>query len=169
MGRRTKNTPERIDKLCGFISTGSSKKDACHLVGIDPSTLCRWLPPENKEGDEGKKGTKEQQELQARIDTAESGYKATHLGIIANAATQPSKVTKVHIREMPDGTKLKDITEETRPPLWTASAWLLERGYPAEFGRRIEHAGEVSSGPAPIINVVFSDEPEGDENGKSEA
>ena len=36
---------------------------------------------------------------------------------------------------------------------WKAEAWQLERKFPEEFGRRIEHAGKID-GPAPVYQLL---------------
>ena len=50
----------------------------------------------------------------------------------------------------------------TKPPTWQAAAWLLERKFPGEFGRRVvEPEGKVKGSAATrTIQIVFGDEDE---------
>ena len=74
-------------------------------------------------------------------------------------------------RQNPDGSVVKKTTRETGPSAWQASAWLLERKFPGEFGRRVvEPGGEMKGSAAAlaIIKINFGDEDEeGDEEGKA--
>ena len=42
-GRKTKKTPSLEEKLLAALRVGHTDKDACALVGIDPSTLYDWI------------------------------------------------------------------------------------------------------------------------------
>lgn len=50
---------------------------------------------------------------------------------------------------------------------WKASAWLMERRFPSEFGRRtkLEHAGEIKGGAPRKVEVTLHRPPERDEEG----
>ena len=49
--------------------------------------------------------------------------------------------------------RLKNIRVAGDEGDWKANAWLLERKYPEQFGRRIEHAGKID-GPAPVYQLL---------------
>lgn len=136
----SKLTPKLSKSLCGYISHGLTIKDACRLTGVHPSTLARWRNPDYEPN------SPIHQQLALDLEEAESAFKRVHVDVIERAALLPSTVTREIIKEHPDGSVTKDVTTETRPPKWTASAWLLERRFPAEFGRRLEHSGDIQLG-----------------------
>ena len=61
-----------------------------------------------------------------------------------------SSLRKTHVKRLPDGTEIKEIHKETRPPDVKAALWWLERRFPEEFGRRLEHSGSLDTGPKTI-------------------
>lgn len=84
-------------------------------------------------------------------ETAEAEHKATLLGRIETAGTDPNITRKTTVRyaapkivaengsvtygEMVEVERT--VTVEERPGPWTALAWLLERRYPDELGRKM--------------------------------
>lgn len=113
-GRPTKLTPEASAKLCKAMSTGCLEGDAAAAAGIDRGTLSRWL----------KRG---------RAEGAREPYKA-----FAEAFDNAAKVAKVGLLAVIHGAVRGEKGEKgwVREPSWKAAAWLLERRYPEEYGRR---------------------------------
>ena len=62
MGRRSKYTPETVDKICQAIELGATYKLACQYAGINFDTFCQWRETKSEFSD--------------RINTAEG--KAAH-------------------------------------------------------------------------------------------
>ncbi len=111
-GRKTKISKELIDEICTYKENGLSDKDVCDMVGIDQSTFCRWLK-EAETGIDGNDSSKPaanlelKKELSEEIKKAKVAFKAYHIQNINKASKKN----------------------------WQASAWVLERFYPKEFGR----------------------------------
>lgn len=105
-------TPERTKIICDFIAEGNYLHAACAAAGIGKRTYNRWLE-------------------QAAID---------------NAAGESSVFTKfaddVHLAEGEGQARLvkivKDAAESGLPNTWQAACWILERKWPALFGKRVE-------------------------------
>ena len=156
MGRRSKLTPDLQATICGHIANGLTFKDAFTLAGVSESAFYKW----RQRGEQAQSG-KFREFVQALKD-AESAFRETHLSVIRRAATEPSETVKEHIKRNPDGSELREVTRTRSPPMWAPSAWLLERKFPEEFGRRqIEVGGEVgisggASDGAPV-RIVFDD------------
>jgi hypothetical protein len=116
----TKLTPERHKIIVQLIREGNYIVRACDAVGIGRSTYEDWM--RRAEADDARQlseGTKDitiYQTFRNDIKKAESDFIADNLRLISTAA----------IKE------------------WTAAAWLLERKYPADFGRRIEITPDTS-------------------------
>ena len=122
-------SPEMIDKIAGGIAAGLTNRDAARQAGLDRVTLWRWMTRGREEPDTiyG--------DLAVRIEEALVDFKAVRLAHIANAATH--KTIRTTTTTGADG-KPMTVTEERDPP-WQASAWLLERKFPNEFGRFERH------------------------------
>lgn len=77
----------------------------------------------------------------ARLEQAEAEVHAAHLGVITNASKGGLTETKV-VETVVDGkVKSKVTTTTTKPPAWTASAWMLERHRPDVYRTRHELTG----------------------------
>ena len=122
-------SPEMIDKVAGGIAAGLTNRDAARQAGLDRVTLWRWMTRGREEPDTiyG--------DLAVRIEEALVDFKAVRLAHIANAATH--KTIRTTTTTGADGSPMV-VTEERDPP-WQASAWLLERKFPNEFGRFERH------------------------------
>jgi hypothetical protein len=106
--RKLALTYELIEEICTYIENGNSNNDTCKLVGISDSSFYSWLADAEKfqKGEEVQDG-EIKLDLLDNIKRAEAGFKAFHIN---------------------------NITKSSRKE-WTASAWLLERKFPKEFGR----------------------------------
>jgi hypothetical protein len=105
-GRRSKYTPETVDKLTQAIRLGATYELACMYAGIDGSTFYAWR--------------NSKPEFSDAIKAAEGDGAIKHLANIDRAANG-IKNADGHWVELPD---------------WKASAWKLERRYPQMYGRQ---------------------------------
>lgn len=123
MPRKPKINREMVDEILTYKENGISDKDICDMVGIHQSTFYDWL----KEAETGKDSHNPNRkapclelkvELADGLKKAQAAFKAYHI----------QNITKASKRN------------------WQASAWMLERMYPKEFGRidrQIALMGEV--------------------------
>lgn len=91
------------------------------------------------------------------VEKAQPMFKGSNLAVVRRGATESSVETRTTTEQMVDGKGVPVLTEQgepifkqttvkiERPPHWQAAAWLLERKFPGEFGRRqaIDHSGEI--------------------------
>ena len=117
MSRPTKLTPKLQAEICGYIENGNTFTRAFCLAGIGEKTFYQWKAQGETDIENGK-DTIHSQFAQA-IKKAEEKFKAWNIQQIMNAGKQSNH--------------------------WQACAWLLERKYPDEFGRkeRVEHSGTI--------------------------
>jgi len=123
-GRKTKLTPELLDKLEKALAAGNYVETACSYVGISHSVFYHWLA-------EAKKPKARKIYLEF-LDTIER----------ARAVAEIRNVQIVQAAAQGDG---------NNDPDWRAATWFLERAYPRKWGRheRVELSG-TEGGP---INV----------------
>ena len=145
MSRRTKLTRDRLAKLAGYVADGCTNRDAALLSGIAESTLYQWLDVARDHESEGQTRTIHVRLAHALIE-AEAGFRNSQLEVIRRAALEPS--VEIRERTLSDGTT--ETTRIERPPSWQPAAWMLERKYPGEFGRRLEHSGTIAH-EGPVI------------------
>ena len=95
-------------EICQYIEIGNTFERACRLVGISDRAFTDW-----RQRGEGTHPTRSKTPRYERfvlaVKAAEEKFKAVTVALI--------------LREANNGT-------------WQAAAWLLERKYPEEFGRR---------------------------------
>jgi transposase len=106
-GRPTKITEQLTRRVKVLLAKGLDQKTACNLVGVPYSTFNEWK----------QKGTEGRQPF------------ATFFSVISRARDEhKSRLLKVII----------DAAEGLLPRHadWKAAAWLLEKGWPLEFGER---------------------------------
>lgn len=112
MARRSKYTPETVDKLTQAIRLGATYKLACDYAGIGERTFYDWLAAHPQ--------------FSQDIKQAEGEGAIKHLANIDRAANGIKNANGDWV-ELPD---------------WKASAWKLERRYPEMYGRnRVELTG----------------------------
>lgn len=119
-GRGCLYSAERVDAILATLRDGSPRVAACTSAGISEDTFARWLKRYADFADGVKKAEAEAITRRvARIDKAGEG-----------GALLSRRVTYNHKTDV-------ETTEETyAQPQWTADAWLLERRYADDFGRR---------------------------------
>lgn len=106
-------TNPKIVSFLTAISMGMNIKRSADFAGIDKSTIYLYVEQAEKDLKEGKE-TKYTL-FKAKIDEAISKFQAYNLQQIINASKE-----KKH---------------------WAAAAWLLERAFPEEFGRKEKNEG----------------------------
>ena len=112
MARSAKISKDMVDEILTYKENGLSDKDICDMVGIDQSTFYGWLKEAETEIDRNNPNREAQElelkkELSQGLKRARAAFKAFHI----------QNITKASKKE------------------WTASAWILERMFPREFGR----------------------------------
>ena len=105
MPRQSKLTPEIIQEITTHIGRGLTNQDACLLVGINQSTLYRWLDRAEK----AEKGP--YLALKEAMKRAEVKFKQTHLAVITKASLELTERTHRERIELPGGRR------EKRPPV----------------------------------------------------
>ena len=165
-GRKTKLNDALIAKLAGYIASGLTNKDAIALSGIADRSFYRWQEKAAADTEAGRTGTLHQR-FAERIEQAQPLFKGSNLKVIRNAANSPSVEKKTTTERLvdEDGNPVRTadgkavlkqtVVETERPPTWQPAAWLLERKFPDEFGRRLEHAGRID-GDGPPARVVVT-------------
>jgi len=118
MGRRTLLNQARKDIIIKYISNGNYLKTACMAAGISEQTFYNWLHRAEVGGDNGNK---------IYVEFFEELKRAEAKSIAKNVET----IQKAS----------KNVNQ------WSAAAWLLERKYPADFGRRVE----LEVGPSKVL------------------
>ena len=111
-GRSAKISKDMVDEILTYKENGLSDKDICDMVGIDQSTFYCWL----KEAETG-------------IDSHNPERPAPNLELkieLANGLKRARAAFKAF--------HIQNITKASKKE-WTASAWILERMFPREFGR----------------------------------
>ena len=137
---RSKLTPHLQDTLCGLIADGHTQAAACAACGLGHSAFHNWL----SRGRTAKRGI--YGEFVEATQKASAQWEQSHLDNIKAAATQPSISTKHVVRIAPDGRETTETTTTETAPVWTASAWLLERRVPDRYSRRVVQVeGEVKN------------------------
>lgn len=115
-GRKTILNDKLIEDLCKAKQMGLSNKSACDYVNISEDTLYRFLKEGERDIENGE-NTK-RAEFSERFKKAVSEFKAYHMELIRKSSVKGN---------------------------WQASAWLLERAYPKEFGKNVVITDETSN------------------------
>jgi len=128
MKRPTRLTKLLIEQLATYIENGNFAQDACKLADVSEAGYYKWLATGRAilEGEiEKTRANALTVELVEAIKHADAKFKAYHLSNINRA----SRTT------------------------WQASAWMLERRFPEEYGRRAENSVKVESEGAVTIYI----------------
>lgn len=154
--------PQVHDGLINAIRLGTPINLACASVGIHTATLYRWIAlAENDDTD-----AQPYREFRDELMRARGLAAARHVALINESATRTLKKRVPAVG--PDGKVLygrdgEMVYEEVYEKDWRASAFLLERGFAREFGRRetVELSGadavlpvEAGGGPAGGVGAL---------------
>ena len=143
-GRKTICTPEVTKTICDKITLGLSNRDAAALAGISEPTFYGWLQRGSKEAARLAESPRRRVLKRERpflefiesIERAKPRRIEVLVGRIQQAAQGSGDYTETKtIRKEGEPTQTTIVTKQ-RHAEWTASAWLLERLHPDEFGRR---------------------------------
>jgi hypothetical protein len=129
-GRPTLLNDERTDHICQALENGVAIGHAVRASGIDPQTYYNWL----------ERGTAERERLAAGLDPDPKEQKYVEF------------FERVKKAEAVGATKhMENISRTALDGTWQASAWILERRFPRDYGRfdRAEMSGP-DGGPVPI-------------------
>ena len=148
--------PEVSKNICKALEHGMPLKHAAAAVNVDETTVYRWL----KKGSEPEKHPKvyatfARSVARARAKCLEKATKSIMKAAEGYDVKRTTKTTK----ELKDGTivttESEDVSHERD---WRAAAFMAERQFPAEFGRkdRVEHSG---NGAEPLRIVISRAEP----------
>jgi transposase len=117
-GKKSKvENKKLVDALCQNIMKGMPYRHACAAAGISYSTYRDWIrrgEAEMQRVDENPKASIRKDEAKY-VDFVQSIREAEAVGMKQN---------------------LDRIADASKNGAWQASAWLLERRYPDEFGRK---------------------------------
>jgi transposase len=128
-GRRSKFDDAK-DRLLSAIASGLSYEDSCAMAGISTSTFHIW----RSKGEEAKSG--KFFEFVAAIKRANAAATAKHVQNINRAALDGETIIETRVVVDEKGNeKEKTTTKKKTAKAWQASAWLLERRKPNEWGR----------------------------------
>lgn len=121
---KKKLNKELIKELCGHIENGNTNKDSCLLCGVSESMFYEWLQNAEKHIAEGKNTI--EVELLESVKKAQAKFKDFHLQRISIAS--------------------KDD--------WKASAWILERKFPADYAKTDRSSVVVHSNNGMLEDIV---------------
>ena len=130
--RPTKLTPKVVERIEKAVSLGNSYDEAARSAGIHPCTYYRW----RARGRTAKSG--KFRAFCKRIDAAEAKLGVEYLEAIRRSIVEERVITKERVRQLPDGSIIRDVITERHPPDITGAMWWLERRF-AGFGRKVEH------------------------------
>ena len=123
-GRKSTLNEKTIDRICQYVKLRMKMKEIAEILGIDNSTLQKWLTA----GKEAKSGIKRQ--LVDAIGKAKSELTAELTQIVVSAAFHGSEtVTEEEVR-LPDGTTRTKTTTKRTPPNATEARRILALMHP---------------------------------------
>ena len=141
MARPTKLTAEMIRVICTGIRNGLTYKESAQMAGVHEATFYRW----KKKAEKAKTGLF--CEFCESLKKANVEAKALHLNIINKTAqggldqSEDRRTTKrttcSSCAEVATEETITEVRKKTLP-VWQASAWILERRFPDEFGRNVQ-------------------------------
>jgi hypothetical protein len=132
-GRKSKLTPEVVERVRQAMRAGAYLKDAFAFAGIGQTTGFDWL----SEFDDSADPVREDFESDDDFERASARF--TLLGEFSEAVQNAEASSKV--------AALANIRQAAQNGSWQADAWYLERRYPHEFGRRVQEITGERGGP----------------------
>jgi len=152
------------------IAKGMTVVHACAIAGVSKSSYYRWKEAGEADIEDGKLTT-QAAKLHHALEEAEARYREHGLAVITDFAEgyQTEETQTVLVEQVVDGQVVGPAERRTtihRKSVrsWQAQAWLLERRFPADFGRRIEAGDSDGAGAGEkIIMIGDMDELHGDE------
>lgn len=141
------------DKVIALVgSVWCPWEDAASTVGVDARTIREWRRMgatarariATSGPDPDKPITANEYALAdfvSRLEQAEAKVHAAHLGVITNASKGGLTETRV-VETVVDGKVTSKVTTTiTKPPVWQASAWMLQSRRSDLYRRRFEFTG----------------------------
>lgn len=143
------------DKIIGLIgSVWCPWEDAAATVGVDARTIREWrrmgatarakIATHDLARNTDKPISANEYALADfvnRLEQAEAKVHAAHLGVITNASKGGLTETRV-VETVVDGKVVSKVTTTiTKPPVWQASAWMLQSRRSDLYRRRFEFTG----------------------------
>lgn len=142
MARPTKLTPEVEDAMVRAILVGASYKTACQYAGISYQTFLNW-----------RKRAGAVKERQGKSRNAPSDEFDVRLIGFVDHIKEAEAVAAIKSLVKINGAAKKD---------WRAAAWMLERRFPNEYGRRrAQSAGQDESDPTLAPKTAPRDDEQG--------
>jgi len=135
---RPKCTPEFTDRFVGYLRKGLKMEDVYSLMGTTRMSATRWR----------NKGI---QRIYAKQKAEEQGM-VLEDDVFEDWYVYFYEQTERAIPERKMALLEKIEAAGNDPRNWTALAWILERSYPDEFGRRMRH--EVVDWRSKIIDLI---------------
>ena len=135
VGRRTKCTPELTTLAGDLLKLGLSDADAIEMLPVGRSAFYGWIQRGKAEAERLEQpGARRSKREMVFVEFADAikGARAARIEALLNniwdAAAGRGTSTETRSVFGPDGDlRSRTVTEKTAPPVWTASAWLLER------------------------------------------
>jgi hypothetical protein len=134
-------TQDLADNLCQAAASGLTMEVAARLNGIFPDQLDRWLRMGENPIDRSWLGIEQLKfyvEFARKYRQGEAEHYARHIVNITKCALGGTPVKRKSIRVLENGREVH-VEEETtlQPPNPVPSMWLLERGLPNNYGRKV--------------------------------
>ncbi|AHG91858.1 hypothetical protein J421_4321 [Gemmatirosa kalamazoonensis] len=172
-GRPIEITPEIVTAVAERIASGNWFETAARLAGVPPRTASRWLGrglAAFKQLGRARRGDAPPADEAATlclafwlaVRTAEAKREDAHVQNITRCAMGSPRRTITTERTLLDGTReCTVVVEEERAPIWTASAWMLERTSFRRWGRKEarEFSGPGGSGiPLAMVREILTED-----------
>ena len=120
-----------VDALCKQIEIGMGYGDACAAVGVHRRTWLEW----RKRAERGELGDLGDYIIE-RLREADIAYKKRLVEGVWDAIRNRYVIRKKRRQKRSDGTWMEEEVTEERPPDWRVAAFLLERKWPEEYGKK---------------------------------
>ena len=154
-GRPSKLTAGVHRRIVRSVGLGHSYAEAARCGGVSLDSVIRWRKQGREELAEGKR-TRHARFCE-QVEQAQDVQAEKYLEAIEASVLAPVIVTKTHIKENPDGTKLKEVYREERPADIKGAVWWLERRRPETFARidKLEHLGKHDGAGPLTVRVLL--------------